>query len=165
MSDARVPVGTVQGGFVVYDDEDAPVTGLTQDDFDVLLAKDGADSVVPVTLSEVGAGRYHYAFAAEDPGVWYLVVRIDPENPRGWSEDLLVYEGSVVTFSGSGAAPKKYWKTRPSMSNGFELDGETRRRREKQKKIIAELMDKLERTEGAERQKLMATLLLHMEDV
>jgi len=122
MADAKIIVGTASGGFVVYDDAHAPVLGLVQGDFTTLLAKDGVNSVLPVTISEVGQGRYHYEFEAAEQAEWFLVIRYAVENPRGWSEDLLAV--SLATYTGAGgSAPRKYWgKQKTNMRNAFMID-------------------------------------------
>lgn len=154
MADARVPEGVVQGGFVVYTDAHAPVPGLVQGNFTVLLAKDGAVNGTAVIVSEVGNGRYHYEFDATG-GEWFLVIRYSPENARGWSEDVLV--ASVSVGSGSGGAPRKYWDKPAEMRNAFMLDDE---QRALQIRVAQKMKDSLDRVERAERLKLVAALLL-----
>jgi hypothetical protein len=122
MADALLEVGTIQGGFSVFDGANQPITGLVQADFEILLAKDGIDSAVAVTISEVGQGRYHYEFEADAAADWFLLIRGLDESPRGWSEDVLAT--TIRTGQGSGGAPKKYWHgRRREMRNGFMLDG------------------------------------------
>lgn len=149
MADARIALGSnVYGGFNVYTDENVPVTGLVQANFQILVAKDGGHSSVPVTIGETGDGRYWYRFTPSDVGEWFIVIRYAVEVPRGWSEDLVVYAVSVGT--GGGAAPEKYWKTsRPEMSNGF----------------MRELLNRrLAQVDAEERKKLLAIMLVTEED-
>ena len=105
MADVKLSSGDVKGGFVVYDESNVPVTGLTPGNFTILLANEGVDSAVPVTISEVGDGRYHYAFTATE-GEWFLLIRYAVENPRGWSEDVSVVlsSGIVIVIAGTGGA-------------------------------------------------------------
>ena len=147
MADAKVFTGTVQGGFVVYTDAGVPVTGLVQSDFTALLSKDGVDdAVTAVTISEVGQGRYHYAFLAPTVAEWFLVIRYAVENPRGWSEDLIAVALSTYTGAG-GSAPKKYWgKQKTNMRNAFMIQ--------------ENLRHQLQIVEEKERRKLLGVLLL-----
>jgi hypothetical protein len=94
---------TVLGVFVVYGATDLPITGLIQSDFSSFLSKDGVDSAEPVSIVEVGDGRYGYSFGAVDGGEWYLVVRSGSYNARGWQDSV---EVQVVVTIGSGGGYK-----------------------------------------------------------
>lgn len=150
MADAKVFTGTVQGGFVAYTDVGVPVTGLVQSDFTALLSKDGVDdAVTSVAISEVGQGRYHYAFSAPTVAEWFLVIRYAAENPRGWSEDLIAVALSTYTGAG-GSAPKKYWgPQKTNMRNAFMID---------------ELRKQAVKLDAEERSKLLILMLAFEDD-
>lgn len=78
----------VETEFTVYDSLNAPVTGLLNSDFTKLLSINGTNSVVPVTVSEVGNGRYEAFFTPPVVGDWYLLIRNTTYNLRGWDESF-----------------------------------------------------------------------------
>jgi hypothetical protein len=79
---------TIYGVFVVYDQANVPITGLTAIDFAAFLSNEGVNSSGTVTIVEVGSGRYGYSFVATDGGEWYLVIRSATYNARGWQDGL-----------------------------------------------------------------------------
>lgn len=78
----------IETEFTVYDSLNAPVTGLTNSDFTKLLSINGTDSAIPVTVSEIGNGRYEAFFTPPVVGDWYLVIRNTTYNQRGWDESF-----------------------------------------------------------------------------
>lgn len=93
----------IRGILVIYNYLHQPVTGLGEGEFTTTLTYEGVVSSIPVTISEVGNGRYLYSFTATSPGEWYLSIIHSTYNPRGWDEEFRV-EGDIGASSG-GAYP------------------------------------------------------------
>lgn len=89
----------VRSYFTVYDVSNAPVTGLVDGDFTKLLAFNGAVSVIPVTVTEIGGGRYFASWTPSANGDYYLVVRNAIYNPRGWDEEYTVTTDGVIDIA------------------------------------------------------------------
>jgi hypothetical protein len=70
----------------VFDSANVAVTGLVNGDFTKLLSKDGANSVIAVTVTEIASGRYTVTFTPDSAGFWYLDIRHSTHKPRGWTE-------------------------------------------------------------------------------
>lgn len=85
---ARSPqsAGVLRGSFAVYDSLNAPVTGLVSGDFSKLLALDGVDNAIPITVTEIGSGRYTYTFTATT-GYWFVLIRHATYHPRGFQDE------------------------------------------------------------------------------
>lgn len=86
----------VRADFVVYDSSDAAVTGLINTDFTKRLAKNGANDVTAVTVTEVANGRYQATFTPASTGTWTLLVTQATHNVRGWTETWDVTTDGVV---------------------------------------------------------------------
>ena len=78
----------VRGMLTVYDGSNVAVTGLVQGNFTIFISKDGVDSAVAVTISEVSSGRYTYTFTPNATGYWHLLFRHATYNPRGWEDEF-----------------------------------------------------------------------------
>jgi hypothetical protein len=87
----------VRSYITVYNSNDAPVTGLTNVDFTKFLAFNSANSVIVVTVSEIGNGRYVATFTPNANGAWYLLVQNAANNPRGWDEEFDVNADGPIT--------------------------------------------------------------------
>ena len=96
-----------QGEFVVYDSSNTPVLGLAQSAFTILVAYEGADSAVAVTITEVGNGRYLYSFTPNAVGDWYVVIRHATYNARGWDEEFQAVTGGGDADAGSSEAKRR----------------------------------------------------------
>ena len=77
-----------RGMLTVYDGSNNPVTGLVNGDFTKFVSRDGADSAVVATVSEVGNGRYTYTFTPTATGYWHLLFRNATYNKRGWEDEF-----------------------------------------------------------------------------
>ena len=87
MSGVRVTVGSLaEFVFEVYDSANQPVLGASG--FTTLLSRDGVDSAVTVTVSEIANGRYLASFTPNASGDWFIVVRHATYNLRGWQEEF-----------------------------------------------------------------------------
>ena len=77
--------------FAVYDVDGDAVTGLVNGGFTKLLAKDGVNSAVTVTVTELDAvnlpGIYQATFTPNAIGHWHLRVRHATYNKLGWATD------------------------------------------------------------------------------
>ena len=78
----------VRGMLTVYNGSNSAVTGLVGTDFTTFISKDGVDSAVAVTITEVGSGRYTYTFTPTATGYWHLLFRNTANNPRGWIDEF-----------------------------------------------------------------------------
>lgn len=85
--------------FTVYDAANNPVTGLTDGDFDKLLAFNGSNSGLPITVSEIGNGRYMATFTPNLTGSYYMLIRNATYNPQGWDEIFDVTVDGVFTIN------------------------------------------------------------------
>jgi hypothetical protein len=95
----------ISGVFVVYDYLHVPVTGLTQADFDVYLSNDGVDAAEPVSITEVGNGRYKYTFTPLSIGEWYILIVHSVYNPRGWDDEFIVQVDRSLQEGGGASWP------------------------------------------------------------
>lgn len=86
MSRSAQSPGPIMGSFAVYDEDNEPVTGLVDGDFEKLMALNGVDSAVPVTIAEIGEGRYSYQFTATE-GYWFVLIRESEHAPRGFQDE------------------------------------------------------------------------------
>lgn len=89
----------VRAELVVYDSNNDPVTGLVNGDFTKLLSKDGANSGVAVTVTEIANGRYSVTFTPNATGVWAVLVRHATYNKRGWQEIFDVTTDGVISIA------------------------------------------------------------------
>lgn len=89
----------IETEFTVYDDSDQPVTGLLNVDFQKFLSVNGASSAIPVTVSEIGSGRYETFFTPSVIGDWYLLIRQTTYNLRGWDESFDVNQAGSDIYS------------------------------------------------------------------
>ena len=85
----------------VFDSNDDGKTGLLDASFTKLLTKDGADSAVTVTVTEVssGSGRYTVTFTPNATGYWSLFVAHSTHDKRGWSEDFDVTTDGIESLT------------------------------------------------------------------
>jgi hypothetical protein len=61
--------------FVIVDEEDSPVTGLTVDDFDIILYNpDKTEITLGIIVDEVGNGLYRISFTPDMLGKWEILV-------------------------------------------------------------------------------------------
>lgn len=66
--------------FTVIDEDDTPVTGLTENDFTTVLYNPSDTEVsnisggVPITISEIGDGIYKLLFTPDELGNWELII-------------------------------------------------------------------------------------------
>jgi hypothetical protein len=51
-------------------------TGLVQADFTISLIHDGVLSLLPVSISEIGAGLYSISFTPDQEGTWSVSLRV-----------------------------------------------------------------------------------------
>lgn len=126
---------TVRGAFSVFTTGNVPVTGLVEADFSILLALDLVDSAVPVSIAEIGHGRYGYSFVAPADGYWYLTIRYASQNPRGWQDEIRV-SVQVGAQGGSGYDPEA--ERRPRSNR----DAENRERIQQRKKRGEEMAER-----------------------
>lgn len=89
MARSKQTVNTlVRGMFTLYDGSNAPVTGQVQANFTTFLSKDGVDSAVTLTISEVTSGRYTYTFTPNAIGYWHILFRHATYDPRGDDDEF-----------------------------------------------------------------------------
>lgn len=123
------PGDTVVGAFSVFTAGNVAVTGLVTGDFSILLALDLVDSAVPVSITEIGQGRYGYSFVPPAEGYWYLTIRYAADNPRGWQDEVRV---AVHAVGGGGGVADGTGRRRH-----FSHDAEDRARRQKALELAA----------------------------
>jgi hypothetical protein len=95
-----VKVGVPQKAyFQVFDSSRNPVLGLTTVDFTTLLAKDGANSGIAVTITEISQGRYYAEFTPNAAGTWFLSVRHGTHGKKGWQETFEATADGPITLA------------------------------------------------------------------
>jgi hypothetical protein len=92
--------------FEVFDDADAAVTTLVDGDFTKSLFLDAAVSVVTVTISHIGSGRYVASWTPNATGYWHLHIQqaTGPAyNVRGFSSDYDVTTDGIPSVAANAA--------------------------------------------------------------
>jgi len=78
----------IHGTIVVYNNTNAPVTGLVQGDFTYLMALNGVVNATAITLTEISSGRYDYSFTPTVVGYYHALIRNATYNPRGEQDEF-----------------------------------------------------------------------------
>lgn len=106
--------------FDVFDSSNNPVTGLVDGDFTKLLSLNGANSLIVVTVTEVGNGRYQANFTPNANGYWVLTIRNATYNKRGWTEgfDVDAAGYDLMSFIIDGFTLEQTLKLIAAFSNG-----------------------------------------------
>lgn len=82
---------TVQEDFTVYNGSSL-VTGLSDGDFSKFLySPDGTQSVIAVSITELGSGNYRASFIPNETGTWYLTITHSSYFPWGKSGSIQVF--------------------------------------------------------------------------